>query len=918
MNTFKSLFTAVTSSKILNALACIFPSLYLTAYINSYILRFTWSRLLVFGCTFTVCVVIAHVVRRFYRSFSPITVLISIIAAVLILIRYEDIFFPSVQETFVTLTAETTGEICLCDIVVDGENIPVGQAQVVENSGWSYREQYDNFMIWPEENGVANHLTLRFFAGEVRLGFPYTPYAGSVTIMSSAGSHDTLDLRCPELSEGESVTYADFSMDCQRVYSPLEQLLYGTGILTIISFLFSFLIHAVGLVWQRSQVREEILLLLRNRRNPDKQSQDNAFQPDKDCQDFPVSSATLRPGVKLTFLFVLCAAHYELFFTSSQIGSNTATVGFLTVLIAISYRCLTSALARCLLKKYKMPGTIAFVIIIALYASFASFGQRFFLDGNTRIHFSEKGLLILLSGTLWFIPIIYLFLFGLERLALSLKSKTSSPRLYRHLAFWAMLTILCFIQTIILWNFWPGGFASDSIDILSQAAGIYNIASWHPPLNAILYRLILAICPKAGTIVAVQLFFFALLCTKFLMLGYDYGISFKVLAFLGILFNLLPNQVISGICPVKDYLYLLALLWETYLLIRLILNPKELLRWQFLLALSLAMFLIYGFRHNGIVPFAALLVLFIWITIRHFPQSKLRLVIVSLSSILMIAAYRGPIYSLLHVSQGAHMSPYITMLCAAASCINKGLPLSEESSAIMESVLPLEQWGTYYNRYAGHDPYYWGRGDLADKYPFDPTQITAKEAFRVYLEALCKYPDVVIKDRLDGTDLMWDVHRPTDSFNTKGFLDVTLSAENHLESYFDLSKIEYGVPYHNPSPLAGAYRTTVNTSIDSIWDILLWRSGIYLILLMILVLFWWRNQMKLFLWAAVPLLGEIAGLSLVMYHQSFRYVHSIQVLTLVLAFCSIFLHNAAADCWRRKAPANHSGTHTLSIDDSAV
>lgn len=909
MNAFKNLFTAIISSKVLNVLTCIFSSLYLTAYIDSYTLRFTWSCLLVFGCSFTVCIVVSCAVRRFFKSFSPIAVLLAIIAAVLILFRYEDIFFPSIQETFVTLTAETAGEICLCDVVIDGENIPVGQAQVVENSGWLYREQYDNFMIWPKEDGVDNHLTMRFYANEVHLGFPYTPYAGSVTIMSSAGNHDTLDLRCPELTEGESVTYADFHMDCQRIYSPLEQLLYGIGILSIISFLSSFLIHAAGLVWQRSQVRAEILLLLKSKRNPIKQNQDNALQPDKDYQDFPVSPSTLHPDVKLAFLSILCAAHYELFFTSSQIGSNIVTVGFLTILIAMSYRCLTSTLAPCLLKKYRTPGAAAFVIIIALYASFASFGQRFFLDGNTRIHFSGKGLLILLSGTFWFIPIIYLFLFGLERLALSLRSKNTSPRLYRHLAFWAMLAILCMIQAIILWSFWPGGFATDSINILSQAAGVYDITSWHPPLNAILYRGILAICPNAGAIVAAQIFLFALLCTKFLMLGYDHGISFKVLAFLGILFNLLPNQVISGICPVKDYLYMLALLWETYLLIRLILNPGELRRWQFLLALSLDMFLIYGFRHNGIVPFVALLVLFAWITIRHFPQSKLRLAIVSLSGILMIAAYRGPIYSLLHVSQDVHMSPYITMLCAAASCINKDLPLSEESNAIMESALPLDQWGAYYNRYLGHDLYYWSRGDLAAEYPFDPTQITAREAFSVYLEALCKYPDVVIKDRLDGADLLWDVRQPTDSFNTKGFLDVTIFAENHLESYFDLSKIKYGVPYRNPSPLAEAYRVTVNTSINSVWDILLWRSGIYLILLMILVLFWWKNQIKILLWAAVPLLGEIAGLSLVMYHQSFRYVHSIQVLTLALIFCSIFLHSAATDRWQRKTP---------STDDNAV
>ena len=101
-----------------------------------------------------------------------------------------------------------------------------------ENSGWSYREQWDNFMIWPEEDGIENRLTLRFWANEIHLGFPYTPYAGSVTIVSSAGKDgSTWDLRCPERKKWEAVQYADFSFDSHHVYSPLELLLYGAGIL---------------------------------------------------------------------------------------------------------------------------------------------------------------------------------------------------------------------------------------------------------------------------------------------------------------------------------------------------------------------------------------------------------------------------------------------------------------------------------------------------------------------------------------------------------------------------------------------------------------------------------------------------------------------------------------------------------------
>ncbi len=121
----------------------------------------------------------------------------------------------------------------------------------MENSGWLYREEYDNFMIWPEEDGVENRLTMRFIAKEVHLGFPFTPYAGSVTIVSSVGEKVTWSLHCSEREEGELVEYADFPMDCHRVYSPLEFLMYSAGSLLIICFFCLIILYAVGFTWRK-------------------------------------------------------------------------------------------------------------------------------------------------------------------------------------------------------------------------------------------------------------------------------------------------------------------------------------------------------------------------------------------------------------------------------------------------------------------------------------------------------------------------------------------------------------------------------------------------------------------------------------------------------------------------------------------
>lgn len=55
--------------------------------------------------------------------------------------------------------------------------------------------------------------------------------------------------------------------------------------------------------------------------------------------------------------------------------------------------------------------------------------------------------------------------------------------------------------------------------------------------------------------------------------------------------------------------------------------------------------------------------------------------------------------------------------------------------------------------------------------------------------------------------------------------------------------------FGNHSALSELYRGTMNTAANSVFDMLLWRSGAYLILLMTLGLFWWGNRMKCLFWA---------------------------------------------------------------------
>ena len=88
MDTFKKLSAGLKSLRTLKVLACIFSSLYLTAYIDLYMLRSTWMCLPVFWVILAVFMLLS-LSRRTDRLFGfilrPQTAQLSIVAAVLLL-----------------------------------------------------------------------------------------------------------------------------------------------------------------------------------------------------------------------------------------------------------------------------------------------------------------------------------------------------------------------------------------------------------------------------------------------------------------------------------------------------------------------------------------------------------------------------------------------------------------------------------------------------------------------------------------------------------------------------------------------------------------------------------------------------------------------------------------------------------------
>lgn len=579
--------------------------------------------------------------------------------------------------------------------------------------------------------------------------------------------------------------------------------------------------------------------------------------------------------------FLLMGNFVFLFFTSERIQPTHLTQGFLLLLTVASVWCFNRK-SGCM-EKYRTKGSRAAIGIIAVYASLASFAQRFFLDGNTRMHFSLPGLFYVLSGILWFIPVIRLMLFALEWL--SARPRTLPKPGSRKKALCILLITLLLCQVFVLWVEWPGGLPADSVDQLHQALGDYGMSDSHPFLHTLLERVILTVIPHPGAITAVQLLLFSLVLCAFLMMGYDRGMPLPLLVFLGCFFELMPNQALSWTNVLKDFPFTFALLWGTYLLLQLALDTPRSRKWPFYACLALDIFLVSLLRHNGAAPAAAMIVLCIVLTVRRYEQVKLRALTAAVLAAVSFGVFKGPVMTALNVAPTV-LSPYTTLFCAVGSCVNKDLPLSEEADAILEKALPLEDWRDYYARYYGHDYYYYQRP--AGSVPYTPTEVTTPEILRVYGEALCKYPDVILKDRIDGCDILWDVVQPEDGYTAKSFCFIysfdELGQYVNIEDYRDDSGNL--LPYKQ-NFFTKAYLQLTGTPRNSVVDILLWRTGAYLIAFWVLLLFWRKNGMQRFRSAAVPFLGNLIISVLYVYHQSFRYVYFVQVCVLALLFATV-------------------------------
>ena len=328
----------------------------------------------------------------------------------------------------------------------------------------------------------------------------------------------------------------------------------------------------------------------------------------------------------------------------------------------------------------------------------------------------------------------------------------------------------------------------------------------------------------------------------------------------------------------KDVVFSLSLFAFTLGLLRLLHTAKPRIAdfvWTGFFALCACLF-----RHAGALPVAcAALVL----AVRLIKQKSKALpgflatcacVIACNVLIVNVLAYRvmdfrrNPSYIV--------MSAPMTMIGAVAA---SGEPLSEEDTAVMERVMPVEKWAACYNRYFADSisrPY----GAIGDDVEQVVRQNLSGELIRLNARFLLRYPKVYLKAFFDLNSLAWEIATPSDGY-VRSYLGypVTPIADFVAAQGFDADGVD---------PVSKELKQAEDTTFTALAPLvnryaellcglpvtrcLFWRGGFANLVLLACAAVLIKKRRAADLIALVPIAVLTAGLLFSMPAQEVRYI----------------------------------------------
>lgn len=478
-----------------------------------------------------------------------------------------------------------------------------------------------------------------------------------------------------------------------------------------------------------------------------------------------------------------------------------------------------------------------FVGIVAAYSVFACFGYSLFLSG-LEATFTVSNILLFSLLTVLAVPILLGSIVAVDKLSSHFYSEsivTSKKRNCASAIYFAVISIGTVIWCLI---FSPANMTPDNVDQWFQAVGIERINDAHPALHTLFIRLCAYIYPSPLSTTIVQSLIYAFVVASILTWLNQRGLKRRAAVMICLIIVLLPNHIMMLTCPSKNILFGILMLWLTYLLMRMIDKPKEFFNSYSLMGqLIVVAACTHIVRKNAFVILPVVAVIAILLTMFQFRNIHFRAIICAGLSVALMYVITGPVYNFFDVYRPDVSDASIDVLMEPYPALLKsGKDLDEDTLTFLEKLLPIDEYVRRYSPY-NRDILRWS--EPRPKYE----NVSITESLHYYLKTLQKYPVSVIKSRLDGVNLLWDVKSHPgvrhDCYAAGIWGGISENYKWFPDVFMEQRKIEDG--HYDVGDLAKKEMIYVQAA-GALLDTLVWRNGMYVILMLFMALMAVKKQ----------------------------------------------------------------------------
>mgnify|MGYP001070743163 CR=1 FL=1 len=518
------------------------------------------------------------------------------------------------------------------------------------------------------------------------------------------------------------------------------------------------------------------------------------------------------------------------------------------VLIMLYLICNLSMIYKCGAFYWTNKGLRVLTILLSFYTAFAFWGYELFLrDVTWNINIESVVIYLFLSAMTY--PLVLCSLEVLERVNFKFASKkVETCNIKRHkvtlrLGLWLLMSSLLVPACLM---FEPANLTWDLIDQWAQARGYTPIGDAHPALHTLFIRLCSMIYPNPVSVTIVQSLILAYAVASILNFLEKKGFPQHFLWITAVVISISPTTIAMITLISKNILFAIVMLWMIYLFMEMFDNPQSFFHQPiFLTQFVLVFSVLYIVRHDAFVILPLVVGVLFYMEFKHFQNVRLRPIAVLIASLLLIAFIKEPLYDAVGI-QGQKtaeevFSPPLTLVSPYTTAMKIGMDLPENICAYLDGILPLEEWE---NRYAPYNMDTLGWGDPRP----DFSRTNLQEVFANYFWLLFKRPDIVVKDRLDGANLDWDVFSHLDVRHepyTLGIWPVSESlADMEPSVYHSERRNEDGSYSVGSKPLAQfLYKWVRLFDETAFFNSIFWRNGLYLILFFAVLIFAVRQRL---------------------------------------------------------------------------